>query len=326
VKRRQFIAGLGSAAAWPVVVRGQQATLPVIGYLSAQSAVDDSKIVTIAFLQGLKDAGYVEGQNVAIEYRYAENQVDGLMALAAELVRRRVAVIVAPDTAATLVAKAATTTIPIVFVTGGDPVALGLVASLNRPGANVTGIAALNSELAPKRLQLLRELMPNAAQFGTLADPTFPDTQSVIANLQAAARILGVQLVVVNARTDGDLEAAFATFSQQRVGAVLIGTSNFYRGRTEQLAALAARHALPTIYTFREYVLAGGLMSYGFGLGNGFHQAGIYTGRILRGEKPGDLPVEQTTRIELTLNLKTAKALGLTIPETLLATADEVIQ
>jgi putative tryptophan/tyrosine transport system substrate-binding protein len=262
---------------------------------------------------------------VAVEYRYAENQLDRLPALAADLVRRRVAVIVVSGTAA-LAAKAATTPIPIVFVTGADPVALGLVASLNRPGGNLTGSASLEVELAPKRLQLLRELLPNAALFGVLADPAFPTTQSTIADLQAAARMLGLQLVVVNARTDSDLETAFATFTQQHVGAVFVGLLPLYPGRMEQLAALAARHALPAMFPFREYALAGGLMSYGGSFGYFLHQAGIYTGRILKGEKPADLPVPQITKIELTLNLKTAKALRLTIPETLLATADEVIQ
>ncbi len=300
--------------------------MPVIGFLSAQSAEDDYKNVTVPFLQGLKETGYVEGQNVAVEYRYAENQFDRLPALAADLVRRRVAVIVAAGNAAALAAKAATTTIPIVFAIGGDPVVLGLVASLNRPGANVTGIANLGAELAPKRLQLLRELLPNATQFGVLADPASPATQSVVADLQAAARTLGLQLVVVNARTDSDLEPAFATFSQDRVGAVFVGISNFYIRRMEQLAALAARHALPAIFRFREFALAGGLMSYGSSLGRTLHRTGIYTGRILKGDKPADLPVEQATKIELVINLKTAKALGLTIPETLLATADEVIQ
>jgi putative tryptophan/tyrosine transport system substrate-binding protein len=327
VKRRQFIAGLGSAAAWPLAVRAQQAAMPVVGFLSGQSVELDYKDVVIPFLQGLKETGYVEGQNVAVEYRYAQNQFDRLPALAADLVRRRVAVIVASGANAAGPAKAATTTIPIVFATGGDPVALGLVASLNRPGANVTGIANLATELEPKRLQLLRELIPNAAVFGVLADPTFPGIQSNIADLQAAARILGLQLVVVYARTDSDLETAFATFSQQHVAAVLVSsTSTLFNRRTEQLAALAARHALPAMFLYREHALAGGLISYGSSPGYLFHQSGIYAGRILKGEKPANLPVIRPTKFEFVINLKTAKALGLTIPETLLATADEVIQ
>jgi putative ABC transport system substrate-binding protein len=325
MKRRTFIAGVGSAAVWPVVARAQQAAIPVIGYLGSQSAELD-KNVTVPFLQGLKETGYVDGQNVAVEYRYAENQLDRLPAFAADLVRRRVAVLVAAGTPAALAAKPTTTTIPIVFSAGGDPVALGLVASLNRPGANVTGISVLSAEPASKQLQLLRELIPGAAPFGALMDPAFPATQSTIGDLQAAARILGLQLIFVNARTDSDFEPAFATLSQQRVGAVLVGVSNVYSRRTQQLAALAARHALPAMYSYREYVLAGGLMSYGSSLGYSYHQVGIYTGRILKGEKPADMPVEQAVKIELTINLKTAKTLGLTIPETLLATADEVIQ
>ena len=241
-------------------------------WLSEQSAEDDYKDRIVPFLQGLKETGYVEGQNVAVEYRYAENQFDSLPALAADLVRRRVAVIVTPSTPAALAAKAATTTIPIVFLTAGDPVALGLVASLNRPSGNVTGTTILGTELAPKRLQLLHDIIPNAAMFGVLADPAFPATQSTIADLQAAARTLGLQLVVVNARTDGDFEKAFATFSQQRVGAVLVGNSAFFNRRTEQLAALAARHALPAIFQFREFVLAGGLISYGSRFAYAYHQ------------------------------------------------------
>jgi putative ABC transport system substrate-binding protein len=300
--------------------------MSVIGFLGSQSADDDYKNLTIPFLQGLKEAGYVEGQNVAVEYRYAENQYDRLPALAADLVRRRVAVIVASGTPATLAAKAATTTIPIVFVTGVDPIASGLVASLNRPSMNLTGITILEAELGPKRLQLLREVIPNAALFGVLADPAFPTTQSDIADLQAAARTLGLQLVIVNARTDSDLEPAFASLSQQPVGAVLVSPGTLYTRRNEQLAALAARHALPAIFSFREFALAGGLMSYGTSLGPAWHQVGIYTGRVLKGEKPADLPVQQATKLDLVINLKTAKTLGLTIPETLLATADEVIQ
>jgi putative ABC transport system substrate-binding protein len=309
-----------------MVARAQQATMPVIGYLGAQSADDDYKNVTIPFLQGLKEAGYAEGQNVSIEYRWAENRYDRLPVLAADLVRRRVAVIVTSGTPATLAAKEATTTIPIVFSAGADPVALGLVTSLNRPGANLTGSAVLTGELSPKRLQLVHDLIPNAPLFGVLADPSFPPTQSTIANLQAAARTLDLQLVVVDARTDSDLEKAFETFSQQHVGAVLVGNSAFYTRRTEQLASLAARHALPAIFPYREYALSGGLMSYGSSLDYTYHQVGIYTGRILRGEKPANLPVEQAVKIELVINLKTANTLGLAIPETLLATADEVIQ
>ena len=318
MRRREFIAVLGSAAAWPVVARAQQPAMPVVGWLSPQSAY------TIPFLQGLKETGYVEGQNVAIEYR--DNQSDRLPAHLADLVRRRVAVIVAPSVLAALAAKGATTTIPIVFTGGGDPVASGLVASLNRPGANVTGMAVLSADLAPKQLQLLRELIPNSSLFGVLVDPAFPPTQSTIADLEAAARALRLELIVGTARMDSDLETAFATFSQQRVGAVLVGPSTLFILRTEELPALAARHALPTISAFREFALAGGLMSYGTSLGYTSHQLGIYTGRILKGEKPADLPVVQTRKLELIINLKAAKALGLTIPETLLATADEVIQ
>jgi putative ABC transport system substrate-binding protein len=253
VKRRTFIAGFGSAAVWPVVMRAQQPTMPVIGFLMPQSADDDYKNVTAPFLQGLKETGYVEGRNVVVEYRYADNQYDRLPALAADLVRRRVAVIAAGGTTAALGAKAATTTIPIVFASGGDPVKLGLVASLNRPGANLTGSSVLAGELAPKRVQLLRELIPNAAVFGLLADQaTTPATQSIITDLQAAARTLGLQLVVMNARTDSDLETAFATFSQQRVSAFLVAPSIFYLRRTEQIGALATRHALPAMFPFRE--------------------------------------------------------------------------
>jgi putative ABC transport system substrate-binding protein len=326
IQRRDFIAVLGGAAVWPLAARAQQPRMPVIGYLSSQSADEAYKNFTVPFLQSLKETGYVEGQNVAVVYRWSEGQSDRLPALAADLVRRRVAVIVASGSIAALAAKAATTTIPIVFSVGTDPVALGLVASINRPGANVTGSAALVSELSPKQLQLLRELLPNVAVLGVLADPAFPDTQSVISDLQVAARTLGRQLIVVNATTDSDLETAFATFSQQRVGAVLVGQSTLYDRRTEQLVALAARHALPAIYPYREQALAGGLLSYGSSHGYASHQAGIYTGRILKGQKPADLPVEQATKIELVINLKTAKALGITVPPTLLALADEVIE
>jgi putative tryptophan/tyrosine transport system substrate-binding protein len=327
IKRREFIAGLGGAVTWPLAARAQQSAVPVIGFLSPESADDDYKNFTVPFLQGLKETGYdVERQNVAVEYRHAENQSDRLQALAADLVRRRVAVIVAAGTAAALVAKAATTTIPIVFSAGGDPVDLGIVASLNRPGGNLTGIAGLQAELAPKRLQLVHDLKPDAARFGVLADPAFPEIQSTIAVLQAAARTLGLQLVVMNTRTDSDLETAFATFSQQRVGAVLVSNGTFFSRRMEQVAALAARHELPSIFPYREFALAGGLMSYGGSIGYSYHQVGVYTGRILKGEKPADLPVERPTRIELTLNLKKAKTLGIEFPTGLLVRADEVIE
>ena len=326
LRRREFMAALGGAAIWPLAARAQQRAIRMVGFLSAQSAELDYKDTTIPFLQGLKEAGYVEGENVAVEYRYAENQLDRLPALAADLVRRRPAVIVATAITVARAAKAATSTIPINFFAGGDPVATGLVASLNRPGANLTGIALFESEMVTRRLQLLREWIPNAARFGVLEDPNSVNTQSAIADLQAAAPMLGLQLVVVNASTDGDLEPAFSRFSQERVGAILIGTSTLLARRTEQLAGLAALHALPAMFAFREHALSGGLMSYGSSLRYGFQQLGMYTGRILNGDNPADLPVQRVTKTELVINLKTAKALGLTIPQKLLAIADEVIE
>jgi len=324
--RREFIVGLGSAAGWPLVARAQQRAVPVVGFLSAQSAEVDYKDTTVPFLQGLKESGYVEGRNVAVEYRYAENQLDRLPALAADLARRRVAVIVASAITVARAAKAATTTIPIVFLAGGDPVAMGLVASLDRPGANLTGIALLEGATVAKRLQLLRELIPDAARFGVLADPASVNTRSAIEDLQAAAPTLGLQLVVVNASTDRELEPAFATFSQQRVGAVLVGTSTLLARRTDQLAALAARHALPAMFAFREHALAGGLISYGTDRIDAYRQGGIYAAKVLKGEKPADLPVMQSVKLELVINLNTAKALGLAVPRSLLALANEVIE
>jgi putative ABC transport system substrate-binding protein len=321
MRRRDLITLLGGAAAWPLVAaRAQQQAIPVIGFVRAGTA-DDSAGSVAAFRKGLGETGFVEGQNGTVEYHRLEGQDDRLPAL----IRRRMAVIVAIGSTTALAAKAATTTIPIVFTTNANPVALGLVASLNRPGGNVTGHTIQTAELAPKQLQLLRELMPNAARFGVLVDPTAETTPFVITDLQGAARTLGLQLIVVSVRTDSDLEMAFATLSQQHVGAVLVGTGNLFPRRMEQLA-LAARYALPAIYPYREYVLAGGLMSYGSSVGYLWHQAGIYAGRILKGDKPADLPVQQVTKLDLVINLKTAKALALTIPETLLATADEVIQ
>jgi len=322
MRRRDFITLVGgAAAAWPLAARAQQAGLPVVGYLSSGFA-DDYKMVTVPFLQSLKESGYVEGQNVAIEYRWSENQPDRLPALAADLVRRHVAVIVAFGLAALLPAKAATTTIPIVFYTGSDPVAAGLVASLNRPGGNVTGSAVLSVELRPKQLLLLRELIPDAVLFGVLGNPSAESE----ADLQAAARALGLQLVFANPGNDGELETAFATFSQQRVRGVIVSNGPFANRRMEQLAALAARHALPAIFPYREFALAGGLMSYGSSFAYTARQLGIYTSRILKGEKAADLPVDQAARIGLTLNLKTAKALGIEFPTGLLVRADEVIE
>ena len=319
MKRREFIAGLGGAMALPLTAQAQQRRVPVIGYLSTGFA-DDYKMVTVPFLQNLKESGYIEGQNVAIEYRWAENEPDRLLALAADLIRRRVAVIVAFGLIPALPAKAATTSIPIVFHSGTDPVASGLVASVSRPGGNLTGSAILSGELAPKRLQLLRELIPDAVLFAVLG--TFPSPDLI----PVAARSLGLQVVVADARDDSELEMVFATFSQQRARGVVVSNSPFYNRRIDQLAALAARHALPAIFPYREFALAGGLMSYGSSFAYTARQLGIYTGRILNGEKPADMPVDQATRIELTLNLKTAKALGIEIPTPLLVRADEVIE
>jgi putative tryptophan/tyrosine transport system substrate-binding protein len=310
-----------------MVVRAQQRpALPVVGFLNNQSA-DDSKSVVAAFLQGLKETGFVDGQNVAIEYRFADNQAERLPALAADLVRSRVAVIAVAGPTAALAAKAATTTTPIVFASYVDPVALGLVATLNRPGANVTGYSPLSTELVPKLLQLLRELIPTAALVGVLtnsADRT--NQESIIAELQAAARAVGLRILVQNAEDDDQIETAFAEFSRQHVSGVLIGSDGFYNRRMEKLAALRAQTRLPSIYADREFAVAGGLMSYGSSNGYTFRQLGIYAGRILKGEKPAELPVEQGTRIELTLNLKTAKALGIEFPTALLVRADEVIE
>jgi putative tryptophan/tyrosine transport system substrate-binding protein len=325
MRRREFIAGLGGAAAWPLAAWGQQRPLPVVGFLNLRSA-DDSKYAVVAFLQGLKEAGFVDGQNVAIEYRFAENQVDRLAELAADLVRRRVAVIAAGALPAIQAVKNATTTIPITFTTVVDPVASGLVASLNRPGANLTGVTVLSIELAPKHLQLLRELIPQTTRAGVLTNPAEPQNQVAKDGLRSAARAMGLQLVFVGAQNDDEIEAAFATFEREQVGAVLIGNDTFYNRRLEKLAMLAKRHALPSLYWSREYAVAGGLMSYGSSAAYAYRQLGVYSGRILNGAEPTDLPVEQATRIELTLNLKTANALGLTVPQSILLRADQVIE
>jgi putative ABC transport system substrate-binding protein len=324
VKRRQFITGLGSAAAWPLAVRAQQAAMPVIGFLNSGSPGGYAPYVA-AFRQGLKETGYVEGQNVAIEYRWAEGQYDRAPAMAAELVRRQVAVIVA-NSPGVMAVKAAVATIPIVFTTAQDPVQIGLVASLARPGGNVTGVTQLHAAVAPKRLALAHELVPAATVIAVLVNPTTPDAETELGDLQAAARTLGLQLHVLYATTERDFDTVFATLVQSRAGALVIGNGPFFFSQSEQLAALALRHALPTIFEDRAFAATGGLMSYGGSSLDMYRTAGIYTGRILKGEKPADLPVQQATKIELIINLKTAKTLGLTIPETLLATANEVIE
>jgi ABC-type uncharacterized transport system substrate-binding protein len=309
----------------PLAAAAQPAT-PVIGFFSLTSA-EATRAQVAAFHRGLKEGGYVEGQNVAIEYRFAGNQYDRLAPMAAELARRPVAVIVAAGgNTAAVAAKAATSTIPIVFTAVADPVGGGLVASLNRPGGNVTGIAVLSIELDGKRLGLLSELVPSARAIGVLLNPTRPDADAQLKEVQAAARAVNRRLVVLNARAEGDLPPAFATLAQQHLGALLVGADPFFFSRREQIVALAARSAIPAIYQWREFAAAGGLMSYGPSITDAYRQAGVYAGRILKGEKPADLPVQQPTRFELVINLKTAKALGLTIPPSLLARADETIQ
>jgi putative ABC transport system substrate-binding protein len=309
------------------VVHAQQRAIPVIGFLGAESP-DPWASRTRAFHQGLSETGYVEGRNVVIEYRWAAGQNDRLPALAADLVRRRVSVIVTPaSTPAALAAKAATTTVPIVFYVGGDPVELGLVASLNRPGANLTGVTTLASEVGPKRLELLRELLPTATMIAVLVNPTSPAlTERFVRDLQAAAPSFGLQLHILQASTERELDTAFATLAQLRAGGLVIANDSFFSARFEQLAALASRHALPTIFQFREFAAAGGLMGYGADFMEACRQVGVYAGRILKGEKPADLPAQQATKAELIINLKTAKALGLTVPTALLVRADEVIE
>jgi putative tryptophan/tyrosine transport system substrate-binding protein len=327
VRRREFIALLsGAAAAWPLAARAQQPALPVIGLLSFK-APGDSPQLEAAIRQGLKDGGFVEGQNVTVESRYAGNQNERLPALAGELAQRPVTVIIAANTPAALAAKAATTTIPIVFETGADPVQLGLVASLSRPGSNVTGVTNFSVELAPKRLELLHELLPAASVMALLVNPTDPavaETES--SDVLSAAHTLGLELHVLNASTERDFDAVFAKLIQLGAGGLVISGEPFFTSRSELLATLTLRHAVPAVYKGREFALAGGLMSYGSDITDSYRLAGIYTGRILKGDKPADLPIQQATKVELYINLKTAKALGITFPLSLLGRADEVIE
>jgi ABC-type uncharacterized transport system substrate-binding protein len=328
IERRQFLATLGgAAAAWPLAARAQQPAMPVIGFLRDTSLADATHLVA-AFRQGLKEAGFVEGQNVLIEYRSAEDQAHRLPALVADLVRRQVALIVG-NTPSSLAAKAATTTVPIVFVTGNDPIINGLVPSLSRPGGNTTGVSFLSTASVTKRLELLRQLALNkAAAIAMLVHPNSntPDMERELRDVQAAVHASGQELIVVEADSDRDIETAFATFTQRGAGAVFIGSSPIFNSRRERVAALAVRHALPAAYTLREFATAGGLMSYGTSITDAYRLAGTYAGRILKGEKPADLPVQQSTKFEFVINLRTAKALGLEIPDKLLALADEVIE
>jgi putative ABC transport system substrate-binding protein len=328
MKRREFITLLGGATiAWPLAARAQQPTLPVIGFLSSASPELWTDRLR-GFRQGLSESGYVEGRNVTIEFRWAEGQNDRLPTLAAELVRGQVSVIAAiGSTPAALAAKTVTSTIPIVFTTAADPAAVGLVASLNRPGGNVTGVTTLSAELASKRLELLHEVVPMATIVALLVNPTSTNlAESAVTELQAAARTLGLQLHVLHASTKRDFDMAFASLAQLRAGGLVITADAFFTSQMEQLAALAVRHAVPTIYQWRKFVTAGGLMSYGGDVTESDRLAGLYTGRILKGEKPADLPVQQASKVELIINLKTARALGIRFPLPLLARADEVIE
>jgi putative ABC transport system substrate-binding protein len=329
MRRREFITLLGGAAASallrPLAARAQQPAMPVVGFVNAASPQGYARQLA-AFLKGLGETGYVDGHNVAIEYRWANDRSDLLPAMAADLVHRQVAVIAATTTQAALAAKAATTTIPIVFETGGDPVQLGLVPNLNRPGGNVTGVTQTNQEVTPKRLELLHELVPTATVVAGLFNPTSATAETLSTDLQAAARTLGLQLHILNASTDRDLDVVFAKLIQLRAGGLVISPDPFFNSRSEQLAALAVRHAVPAIFQYREFTVAGGLLSYGSDPSDSYRLAGNYTGRVLKGDKPADLPVQEATKVELYINLKSAKALGITFPLTLLGRADEVIE
>jgi putative ABC transport system substrate-binding protein len=326
MRRRDFIGLLaGAAVTWPLTARAQQQAMPVIGFLHGTSP-ETRRDEVIAFHGGLSETSYVEGQNVVVEYRWAKGMYDRLPALAADLVGRQASVIAAFGTAAALVAKAATTTTPIVFLVGGDPIALGLVVSLNQPGGNITGVTPLNDELAPKLLELLHELVPKAAIIGYLINPKNATSANISRQVQEAERTIGQRVRILNASSENDFEAAFATLDQIRAGGLCVQGDTFFNSRREQLVALAAHHSIPTAYAFRDYAAAGGLMSYGTSLRDAYRQVGVYAGRILNGEKPADLPVQLSVKVELAINMNTAKALGLTFPITLLGRADEIIE
>ncbi len=327
MKRREFITLFGGAVvAWPLAARAQQPAMPVIGFLRSTTAASAKHLVA-AYLQGLKEAGFVDGQNVTIEYRWADDHNDRLPALAADLIHRPATVIAALTTPSALATKATATTIPTVFVTAGDPVKQGLVASLNRPGGNFTGVTLTNAEVAPKRLQFLHELVPTASAMALLVNPANPSlAESQSKEGISAARTLGLELHVLKASTERDFDEVFAKLIELRAGGLVIGADPFFTSRIERLAKMAVDHAVPAIYEFREFAVAGGLLSYGAELTDAYRLAGVYTGRILKGDKPADLPVQQSTKVELVINVKTAKALGLTIPLPLLGRADEVIE
>jgi putative ABC transport system substrate-binding protein len=326
LKRRDFIALVGGAAIWPLAARAQQPAMPVVGFLGSRSPEDSADLVA-GFRAGLGESGFVEDRNVTIEFRWAEGHYDRLPALAADLVNRQVSVLAAPGgIAAGLAAKASTTKIPIIFLTGADPVQFGLVASLSRPGGNLTGVAILTNTLAPKQLELLHEVVPAAAVVAFLVNPKNPIAESDTRDLQSAAVTTRQQILVLNASNESEIESAFATLVQRRAGALLVQSDPFFNSRPDQIVALAARHAVPAMYQWRDFPVAGGLMSYGTVLADAYRQVGIYAGKILKGTKPSDLPVQHSVKVQLVINLKTAKALGLTVPLSLLGRADELIE